>query len=171
LRRVTVPGDTVAVVGAGASLLVGALLETGRSVIAIDIAAEALAVLKQSLSGSLTEASISYIATDVCALVLDQRVDAWHDRAVFHFLTDVNDQRAYVRAAMAAVRPGGHCIMATFAPDGPTQCSGLDVARHDAPSLQALFAPGFTMVESFEVDHRTPWDSVQRFTYALLQRM
>jgi threonine dehydrogenase-like Zn-dependent dehydrogenase len=168
---VTVPGNTVAIVGSGASLLVSALLETQRSVIAVDIAAEALAVLKESIAESSNATSATYIASDVCELVLDQQVDAWHDRAVFHFLTDIGDQRAYVRSAMAAVRPGGHCVIATFAPSGPTQCSGLDIAQHDAASLQALFAPGFTMVESFEVDHRTPWDSVQLFTYALLQRV
>jgi threonine dehydrogenase-like Zn-dependent dehydrogenase len=167
MHRVSVPGSTVAVIGAGASALVG-VLAADRTVIAVDIADAALDVLRNSLEPS---APVSFIAADVRELQLETSVDAWHDRAVFHFLTTPVDQRAYVQSAAAAVRVGGHCVIASFAPDGPSMCSGLPTAQHDAESFRSLFAPAFELVESFTHDHVTPWDSIQRFTYAVLRRV
>jgi threonine dehydrogenase-like Zn-dependent dehydrogenase len=168
MHRVSVPGSTVAVIGAGASPLVGLLAAAGRQVVAVDIADAALDVLRNSLEPT---AHVTFLAADVCELRIDAPIDAWHDRAVFHFLTTQDDQRAYVQSAAAAVRIGGHCVMASFAPDGPSMCSGLPTAQHDAESFRSLFEPEFELVESFTHDHMTPWDSVQRFTYALLRRV
>jgi 2-polyprenyl-3-methyl-5-hydroxy-6-metoxy-1,4-benzoquinol methylase len=170
MHRVSVQGETVAVVGAGGSPLVEILAQAGRKVVAVDIAEAALDVLRASVSSSAPGA-VTYKVADVRELQFDAPIDAWHDRAVFHFLTTPDDQRAYVQAATAAVRSGGHCVIASFAPDGPTMCSGLPTAQHDADSFRALFTPAFTLVESFTHDHVTPWDSVQRFTYAVLQRL
>jgi SAM-dependent methyltransferase len=171
VRRVSAPPATVVTVGAGASTLVGALLDDGYQVIAVDLAPAALEQLSRQLADGATGVDhLQLLERDVQVLELDDQVDVWHDRAVFHFLVDATDQAAYVRAACAAVRPGGHLLIATFSPDGPTSCSGLPVARHDRTSLEAAFAPGFEVVESFEVDHMTPWSSPQRFTHATLRR-
>jgi ubiquinone/menaquinone biosynthesis C-methylase UbiE len=170
MHRVTVPGDTVAVVGAGASPLVALLATSGRKVVAIDISADALDVLRKSIAPP-ADTAVTYEVADVRELRFESPIDAWHDRAVFHFLTSADDQRAYVNAAADAVRVGGHCVVASFAPDGPSMCSGLPTAQHDAESFRDLFGPVFTLVESFTHDHLTPWHSVQRFTYAVLRRL
>jgi len=91
--------------------------------------------------------------------------DIWHDRAVFHFLTDPADRMAYVRQVMKAVRPGGHVIVSTFAPDGPEQCSGLPVARYDPDQLHHEFGDSFELLEHSREEHKTPWGSVQHFVY------
>ncbi|HEU5174793.1 MAG TPA: hypothetical protein VFT96_08570, partial [Gemmatimonadaceae bacterium] len=96
--------------------------------------------------------------------------DVWHDRAVFHFLTDPEDRSRYVALAAQAVRPGGTLIVATFAPDGPTRCSGLEVARYDADGLAREFAEEFVLTTGLTDVHRTPAGGEQRFTYASLRR-
>ena len=141
--------------------------------LAVDIAQAALDTLAVQLDGTMTRSAagqLSLLAEDVRSLRIEESVDAWHDRAVFHFLVDPVDQASYARAAADAVTSGGHLVIATFAPDGPTTCSGLPVARHDASSLRAVFTPHFELLEAFEADHVTPWQSSQRFTHAVLRR-
>lgn len=163
--------------GAGASVLVGALLAQGLRVTAIDIADAALV----ALSGQLAKRSLDpqaidddhrprLIVADVRTIRLDHEVDVWHDRAVFHFLIDDDDRRAYAESAAAAVRPGGHLVIAAFAPNGPASCSSLPVMRHDAASFMAAFGASFELVESFERTHVTPWSSDQPFIHAVLRR-
>ena len=62
--------------------------------------------------------------------------DGWHDRAAFHFLTA--DQDTYLEVWKRTLVPGGHAIIGTFAPDGPTGCSGLPVACYDVALLRKL---------------------------------
>lgn len=107
---------------------------------------------------------------DVLTVQFDTPIDLWHDRAVFHFLTDPADQAAYAARAAAAVRPGGHLLVAAFAIGGPEQCSGLDVQQHDAASLTAVFGDSFELVEWFHHDHLTPWGSTQRFIHTVSRR-
>jgi hypothetical protein len=98
-------------------------------------------------------------------------VDVWHDRAVFHFLTEAADQDAYLEAVRAAVPVGGHAVMATFAPEGPERCSGLPVQRYDAELLARRFGPDFQLVRSLTRAHVTPSGGTQPFTYAVLRRL
>lgn len=93
--------------------------------------------------------------------------DLWHDRAVFHFLTQPEHGHAYLRQVARAVRPGGHVIVATFGPEGPKQCSGLDVARYDADSLHDQFGPRFELVEHQVKEHETPSGTRQQFVYCM----
>ena len=111
---------------------------------------------------------MSWIAGDIRDVSLpEQTYDIWHDRAVFHFLIDAADRAAYVRQVMKAVKPGGHVIVATFAPDGPDQCSGLPVARYAPDQLHNEFGPSFELIEHASEAHKTPWGSVQHFVYCL----
>ncbi len=156
-------------VGAGASTLISDLIADGyRSIEAIDIASAAL----DQLAGHLGEFAelVGRRVADVRTVTFDSPVDVWHDRAVFHFLTSPADQSAYVDRAAAAVAVGGSLVFAGFAPGGPIQCSGLDIAQHDADSLRSIFGAAFDLIESFERDHQTPWGAPQRFTHALLRR-
>lgn len=168
MRRVTAPTGRVVVVGAGASPLVRELARDGFDVTALDVSKTAIEVLRTDLAG--VDNTIDWAVGDVCAWRPPNQFDTWHDRAVFHFLLDQAEQQAYVEAARSAVRAGGHIVIATFAPTGPDQCSGLPVARHDAASLRAAFGDGFELVEAFEADHITPWAATQRFTHAVLRR-
>ena len=155
-------------IGAGTTPLVGKLAADGFEVIAIDVSAPAINALRAQLAGIT---GVEYRVADVRAMRLGELVDAWHDRAVFHFLVDPTDRAAYVASARSSIRISGHLVIATFAPDGPEQCSGLHVERHDAASLSESFADGFELTESFEQDHETPWGTSQRFTHAVLRRV
>ncbi len=100
----------------------------------------------------------------------DAGFDLWHDRAVLHFLTDPAQRDAYVAQATRSVRPGGHLVIATFASDGPTRCSALDVMRYDADALAALFEPGFEALASERDLHTTPGGAPQVFQYLIARR-
>ena len=151
--------------GGGSSILVDDLL-TGRfkHVSVLDLSASALEVARRRL-GSLGQ-NVTWITGDILTVELpEQTYDIWHDRAVFHFLTDPADRMAYVGQVMKSVKPGGHVIVATFAPDGPEQCSGLPVARYDPDQLHDEFGPSFELLEHASEEHKTPWGSVQHFIY------
>jgi SAM-dependent methyltransferase len=159
----------VAVVGAGASALIGDLVRLGyRNVEAIDVSDAALDQLRLELGEDA--ALVAMRRADVRTLTFDKVMDVWHDRAVFHFLIDKEDQAAYVDRATAAVRPGGHLLIATFALDGPERCSDLPVQRYDAASLEVAFTGGFDLVDAFDHLHRTPWGAQQPFVHTLFRR-
>jgi trans-aconitate methyltransferase len=158
--------DPIVDVGAGASVLVDGLLAKGFSdVTLLDVSEAALAITKARVGDRAR-----YVASDVTTWKPDRAYALWHDRAVFHFLTD-DESRARYRATLgAALQPGGRAIIATFAEDGPERCSGLAVRRHSPAELAAAFAPLLETVESRRVVHVTPWGAKQRFVYARFVR-
>lgn len=169
MRRVTVPSDSVVVVGCGSSTLIRELVDEGyAAIIAVDIAQPALDQLRASLG--IHANSVTMVRSDARSVRLSRMVTLWHDRATFHFLTDAADQAAYAATAARSVEPGGHLVLAEFAMDGPPSCSGLNVARHSAASLQSAFCTGFELIESCERDHITPSGVTQRFVHALMIR-
>lgn len=97
-------------------------------------------------------------------------VDVWHDRAVFHFLTEHPDQLAYLDSVRRSLRVGGHVVIATFALEGPQECSGLPVERYDGARLTDRFGPDFHLLRSFTREHVTPAGGTQPFTHAVLRR-
>ena len=116
-------------VGGGEATLVDDLLDRGyRHVSVLDVSATALDVAKARLGERA--GAVDWVCGDVAVFPFPRHhYDVWHDRAVFHFLTDPKDRAAYVRQVARAVKPGGHLIVAAFRPEGPTECSGLDVLR------------------------------------------
>ena len=152
-------------VGGGASTLVDDLIGGGfKNLSVLDLSAGALEVARTRI-GSQGH-GVTWITGDIRTVDLPERFyDIWHDRAVFHFLTDPSDRLAYVRQVIRAVKPGGHVIVATFAPDGPEHCSGLPVARYDPDQLHDEFGPAFELLETASEEHRTPWGSIQHFVY------
>ena len=135
----------------------------------LDISAAALARARARLG--VLAAHVTWIEGDVtCVELPAQRFDVWHDRAVFHFLTEPEDRTCYIAMAAAALRPGGVLIIATFAHDGPTRCSGLEVARYSAADLARTFGGAFVLEQNFADLHRTPGGVEQRFTVAVLRR-
>ncbi len=152
-------------VGGGASRLVDDLLAEGyRDLTFLDISAAALELARQRI-GALAGA-VNWLEADITSTVLPyQRFDLWHDRAVFHFLTDALDRARYVQAVHQALRLGGHIIVATFGPDGPLRCSGLPVVRYSPGHLHDEFGASFELVDHTSEDHRTPFGTVQQFLY------
>jgi ubiquinone/menaquinone biosynthesis C-methylase UbiE len=157
-------------VGGGASRLTAELLSQGFvDLWVLDIAVTALAVARKQLGASADR--VHWIEEDVTRVDLPPaRFDIWHDRAVFHFLTDPRERAAYVGAALRAVKPGGYLIIAAFAEDGPERCSGLPVARYDAASLASQFGDGCSLLRTEEEIHLTPAGKEQHFRYCLLRR-
>lgn len=158
-------------VGAGASTLVDHLIAAGYDDITLlDISNAALEIVRARV-GAMA-AHLAWLIGDITTISLERhRYDVWHDRAVFHFLTDPLQQQRYVDQVLHAVKPGGHVIVATFAPDGPEKCSGLDTARYDADSLQGVFGSGFHLIDSRNETHHTPWGTKQRFIYCYFRKM
>ena len=152
-------------VGGGESTLVDDLLSRGfENITILDVSQTAIDVTKKRL-GQAAE-RVHWIAADLTEAQLEPRAyDIWHDRAVFHFLTAPNQRASYVRQVVRCVRPGGHVIVSTFGPEGPTKCSGLDVVRYDADSLHDEFGATFRLVESSKELHETPFGTTQQFLY------
>jgi SAM-dependent methyltransferase len=152
-------------IGGGESTLVDDLLSRGyRDVTVLDIAPSAIAAAKVRLGPSA--ARVHWLQADITAVELPvRRYDLWHDRAVFHFLTDAAQRAAYVRQALRAVKPGGHVVVATFGPEGPEKCSGLPVVRYDAGRLHDEFGGAFRLIDSAVELHRTPAGATQQFMY------
>jgi len=152
-------------IGAGESTLVDVLLQSGyHNLTVLDVSQTAIDVTKERLGSAA--AQIHWLVSDILESSLPPNsYDLWHDRAVFHFLTDPQQRAAYVRQVARAVKPGGHVIVGTFGPEGPTRCSGLDVMRYDADSLHGEFGTRFRLVESSKELHQTPGGATQQFLY------
>jgi SAM-dependent methyltransferase len=157
-------------IGGGASTLVDDLLDRGlKSVTVLDISAEALAIPKARLGERARD--VIWLVGDVLHTALPAGgFDFWHDRAVFHFLTDPAEAVTYAHQAALAVKAGGHAVIGGFAPEGPERCSGLPVARRSAQDIARILAPAFSLREARAERHITPVGAVQPFVYALLKR-
>ncbi len=163
-------GGRVIDVGGGSSVLVDRLLELPFGQIAVlDIAETALAKARTRL-GERAE-RVWWVVADVTDAPALGTFDVWHDRAVFHFLTDPLDRKRYVDLARESVTEGGHLIIASFALDGPKQCSHLDVCRYDTHSLASELGEGFSLVREARETHKTPWGSSQPFIYGVFKRL
>ena len=164
IRAVIPPGGSVTDVGGGASTLVDDLLEAGVGEITVlDISSAALDIARTRLGRRAR--LVTWIHADIASASLPAAAyDVWHDRAVFHFLTEQAHRDAYVAALGRSLKPGGSAILGTFALHGPARCSGLDVVRYDASSLQRALGPHFSLTASAEQTHMTPDGRPQEFT-------
>jgi SAM-dependent methyltransferase len=164
------PETAVVDVGGGDSTLVDAVVAAGLGrVTVLDVSGAALARARARLGPRAGE--VTWVEADVTRAELPPRAfDVWHDRAVFHFLTEPDDRARYAAVAASALRPGGALLVATFAPDGPTRCSGLEVVRYGADSLARELGDAFALARDFADVHHTPAGAEQRFTVAVLRR-
>lgn len=172
IRSTGVDGDAAIIdVGGGASILVDDLLTRGYSNLTVlDLSAAALAAAQQRL-GSCSE-KVAWLEADITKVNLPaSHFDVWHDRAVFHFLTTAEERAKYVEAVLRSVKPGGHVIVATFAEDGPMQCSGLSVMRYRAEELHAEFGDTFSLLQQQKESHITPSGAVQQFVYCYCRKL
>lgn len=169
LIRAVAPHLTAQIVdiGGGASTLVDGLIGAGYlDVTVLDLSATALAHARHRMGPAAER--VLWVEADVLADNLPPAsFDVWHDRAAFHFLTSAGDRERYVAQVRRAVRPGGHVLVATFADNGPVECSGLPVARYDPEALHGVFGAGFRLLSSRRETHVTPAGVRQPFTYCL----
>ena len=167
LRLIERSGGTASIIdaGAGEATLVDNLLARGyRNLTVLDISPTALELTKKRLGAAAEQ--VRWLLADITQASLPaQSYDVWHDRAVFHFLTRPEQRIAYIQNVLRAVRRGGHAIVSTFGPEGPTKCSGLEVVRYGAESLHDEFGARFRLVESSQEMHVTPFGTTQQFVY------
>jgi ubiquinone/menaquinone biosynthesis C-methylase UbiE len=159
------PSASIIDVGGGESTLVDDLLARGYADITVlDISQTAIDANRERL-GKAAE-RLRWLVADITQVELaPASYEVWHDRAVFHFLTEPRDRVAYIRQAARAVKPGGHVIVSAFGLEGPVKCSGLEVVRYDTESLHAEFGARFRLIESSKELHQTPLGTTQQFLY------
>lgn len=161
------PDQTAAIIdiGGGESTLVDDLLKRGYlDVSVLDISSAAIDHTRQRLGKEAEQ--VGWHVGDVSQYDFGaKQFDLWHDRAVFHFLTQTEDRQAYVELVRRSVKTGGYVLMATFGPQGPLKCSGLDVVRYDDQQLHHEFGGGFQLLGSEITSHHTPMDTDQQFLY------
>ena len=157
-------------VGGGASVLVDKLLDQGfQNLTVLDISPKAIHYAQERL-GRRAE-NVSWIEADVTEFEFSVQYDFWHDRAVFHFLTDAEDRTKYMRRLEEALKPGGHIVIAAFAIDGPPKCSGLDIERYSLEKMKNEFGDSFKLVNSVSEVHITPWNKEQKFIYCFFKKI
>ena len=149
-------------IGGGASTLVDHLIDRGYTdLTVVDVSAKGLAQAQSRLLERAAE--VQWIVSDVTRFQPDRRYALWHDRAVLHFLTDAADRERYIDALMSALTPGGNLVLATFGPDGPLKCSGLEVRRYSIEMMAELLGPGFDLCDHELELHETPSGGSQQF--------
>jgi SAM-dependent methyltransferase len=163
------PADPIIDIGGGASFLADELQKAGyQDLTVLDLSAEVLQKLRERLG--TRGASVNLLHQDVTTFQPTRRYALWHDRAVFHFLVQREDRQRYVESLLKALRPDGHVVIATFGPARPERCSGLPIARYDAPALAAELGGDFELVASSLEIHRTPSGAEQQFLYCRFDR-
>jgi trans-aconitate methyltransferase len=170
IEHVVAPGPAAIIdVGGGSSRLCGALLTAGYTdVTVLDLSETALDIARRRVEESAQK--ITWIACDLLQWRPTRRYAVWHDRALLHFFRDVGERRTYAETLRTALQPGGHAIIATFAPHGPAQCSGLPVQRSSGDEILDLLDGEFTIVENALEIHTTPSGSCQPFTWLTARR-
>jgi ubiquinone/menaquinone biosynthesis C-methylase UbiE len=170
IEQIASPSSSVIDVGGGASRLADALLERGfQDLTILDLSSAALAAAKERIGQEARR--VQWIVADIAAWEPSRAYDVWHDRATFHFMVAEPDRAAYLSRLTRALNPGGHVIIATFALDGPEQCSGLPVRRYDADTLAQTLGADFQLISSRRHEHVTPRGAAQPFQFSVFRRV
>ncbi|GAC1306299.1 MAG: class I SAM-dependent methyltransferase [Mucilaginibacter sp.] len=156
-------------VGGGDSLLVDYLVRDGyTNITVLDISRQAINRAKQRLGGNAN--MVTWVISDILLFDTMQRYEVWHDRAAFHFLTDLADQDKYVNLVYKLTTQNSHLILSTFAINGPEKCSGLEVKQYSEKSLSARFEKYFNKLKCEIKNHVTPMKTFQRFIHCSFQK-
>ena len=159
--------DKIIDIGCGKSFLADNLLELNYTNISlIDISSNALKEVKERLQNK----SVNFIETDILNFNSNDKYDIWHDRAVFHFITDREGIKKYIYLCNKYINNHGILIIGAFAEDGPLKCSGLEIKRYSVDQISGLFKETFELVESFKMLHKTPFDTEQSFSFCVLRK-
>ena len=157
-------------VGSGRSKLLKTLIDRGYNHLTyLDISESALKKSKEFLGEQSKK--VKWIAGDILNLNTDEKFDIWHDRAVFHFLTEKNLIKKYVDIVSKNISNNGHLIVGTFSENGPLKCSGLDVNRYSKELIKETFIKNFKLIDTFHIDHKTPFNTTQNFLFSHFKKI
>lgn len=156
-------------IGGGDSFLADHLLELGyTNITVLDISKNAIERAKKRLGENASK--VQWIVSDVVDFKPSTTYDLWHDRAAFHFLTETMQIEHYLKTASKAIATNGVFLLGTFSDQGPTKCSGIDITQYTQQSMQELLSEYFTSVEQFNIDHPTPFNTIQNFTFGSFKK-
>ena len=159
--------DKIIDIGCGKSFLADNLLELNyNNITLVDISSNALKEVKVRVKNK----SLNFIEADILNFNSNDKYDIWHDRAVFHFITDNKGIKKYISLCNKYINKDGILIIGTFAEDGPLKCSGLEIKRYSVDQILDLFKETFELVEGFKMSHKTPFDSQQSFTFCVFKK-
>ena len=170
VAKLKIPKDAKIIdIGGGDSYLIDNLLELGyTNLTLLDISSKAIERIKNRLG--VNAAKVTFIVSDVLEFKPDSTFDFWHDRASFHFLTEKKQIAIYAKLVASAITKNGNFVLGTFSENGPKKCSGLEITQYDELKLKGLFEKDFDLLESFSVDHQTPFDTVQNFIFCSFKK-
>ncbi|MDG1841936.1 MAG: class I SAM-dependent methyltransferase [Crocinitomicaceae bacterium] len=165
ISPLNLPKDSAIIdIGAGDSFLVDNLLNLGYSDITVlDISLNAINRAKSRLGNK--QHLIKWIVGDVTSFKPQRKYDLWHDRAAFHFLTNSNDIKSYIHSLNEGLKSKASFLIACFSPNGPLKCSGIEIKQYSKQDLERVFGESFLLIESKYMDHHTPFDTIQNFTF------
>lgn len=156
-------------IGGGDSFLVDELLKLGYSDITVlDISKEAIAKAQNRLGKEAEK--VNWIVSDITDFKPLHKYDFWHDRAAFHFLTEEKDILKYLQIASEGINKNGILTIGTFSETGPTKCSGIEIRQYSEKSLAERFKSNFQLVDSFTIDHKTPFETIQNFIFGVFKK-
>ena len=160
--------DKIIDIGCGKGFLADNLLKLNyENITLVDISLSALKEVKERLNNE----RLNFIETDVLNFNSGDIFDIWHDRAVFHFITEKEGVEKYISLCNKYINKGGILIIGTFAEDGPLKCSGLEIKRYSINNLKELFKENFEFIEGFKKLHSTPFDTQQSFTFCVFKKL
>lgn len=157
-------------VGGGDSFLVDHLLKIGyQDITVLDISATSLEKAKQRLGEKATK--IKWIVADAATFKPTEQYDFWHDRAAFHFLTQAQEINNYIDTVRQSIKPAGILVIGTFSEQGPEKCSGIEIKQYSEITLTGRFQRFFEKVKCITVDHKTPFDTIQKFIFCSFKKL
>ncbi|WP_316633935.1 class I SAM-dependent methyltransferase [uncultured Flavobacterium sp.] len=170
LQQYTIPLDAAIIdIGGGDSFFVDHLLQLGyKNITVLDISEEAITKAKKRLSNDSEK--VNWIVSDITDFKPTVKYDFWYDRAAFHFLTEEQDIASYLQVAKDGINDNGILVIGTFSESGPTKCSGIPIKQYSESALKAQFSPDFKLLDSFTIDHKTPFDTIQNFTFGVFKK-
>ena len=161
--------DNIIDIGSGRSRILKILIDEGfNSISYLDISKEACKKSKIALGDD--KFKVNWNVENVLNFKSKMKYKLWHDRAVFHFFTDKKDIEKYKEVAIKNISDGGYLVLGTFSVNGPKKCSGLDVSQYSEQSLNEIFKSDFNLLESFYIDHQTPFDTTQNFLFCIFKK-
>lgn len=169
-RKLEVPPTAKVIdIGGGDSFLVYHLLDLGyHNLTVLDISEAAINRAKQRLGEKANK--VTWIVEDISNFTSNDQYDVWHDRAAFHFLTDQNDISNYVETAYQSLNPKGILVVGTFSENGPKKCSGIEISQYSETELTNTFKKHFDKIDCINVDHPTPFNTTQNFTFCSFRK-
>ena len=151
-------------IGGGDGFLVDHLISMGfKDITVLDISLSAINKAKKRLGNKSSD--VNWIVCDVSEFVPQKKYDLWHDRAAFHFLTEKNEIKHYKETAEMTIKKNGALVIGTFSKNGPLKCSGIEISQYSQADLSSLFKDKFQLNKSFQIDHKTPFNTLQNFTF------